>query len=145
MAAALRISQQVADNQLRYAQAMRERLPKVGEVFAAGDIDYRMFQTIVYRTDLITDPDVLTAVDGQLAANVARWPSMTQVRLAAQIDKIVTNADADAVRRRNKRRAGREVWFVDDDAGISEMQRAPAQPRRPRPGQAVDGAGGHGV
>ncbi len=121
MAAALRISQQVADNQLRYAQAMRERLPKVGEVFAAGDIDYRMFQTIVYRTDLITDPDVLTAVDGQLAANVARWPSMTQVRLAAQIDKIVTNADADAVRRRNKRRAGREVWFVDDDAGISEM------------------------
>ena len=28
-------------------------------VFAAGDIDYRAFQTVVYRTDLITDPDTL--------------------------------------------------------------------------------------
>ena len=28
---------------------------KVGEVFAAGEIDYRTFATIVYRTDLITD------------------------------------------------------------------------------------------
>jgi Domain of unknown function (DUF222) len=121
VAAALRISQRLADSQLRYARAMRERLPKVGEVFAAGDIDYRTFQTIVYRTDLITDPGVLGSVDAQLAANVTRWPSMTQVRLAAQIDKIVTNADADAVRRRKERQAGREVWFVDDDGGISEI------------------------
>lgn len=30
---------------------MRERLPKVGQVFAAGEIDYHMFQTLVYRTD----------------------------------------------------------------------------------------------
>lgn len=42
---------------------MRERLPKVGQVFAAGEIDYHMFQTLVYRTDLITDPQVLARVD----------------------------------------------------------------------------------
>ncbi|EUA53132.1 HNH endonuclease domain protein [Mycobacterium intracellulare 1956] len=28
-------------------------------MFGAGDIDYRMFQTIVFRTDLIVDPEVL--------------------------------------------------------------------------------------
>ena len=78
---------------------MRERLPQVGEVFAAGDIDFRMFATIVYRTDLITDPDVLARVDAQLAVKVARWPSMTRARLAGQVDKIVAKADADAVRR----------------------------------------------
>jgi hypothetical protein len=121
VAAALRITQGLAASQLRYARAMGERLPKVGAVFAAGDIDYRMFQTMVYRTDLITDPDVLGVVDAQLAANVARWPSMTQGRLAAQIDKIVHRADADAVRRRHQRRPDREVWFVDDDGGLSQI------------------------
>jgi hypothetical protein len=42
---------------------MRERLPKVADIFHAGDIDYRTFQTVASRTDLITDPDVLAAVD----------------------------------------------------------------------------------
>src|SRR5208283_4870628 len=40
--AALRISQGLAGSRLRYARAMRERLPKVAEVFKAGYIDYRM-------------------------------------------------------------------------------------------------------
>ena len=68
VAAALRMSQGLAASQLRYARAMRERLPKAGEVFQAGDIDQRTFATIVYRTDLITDRDVLATVDGQLAS-----------------------------------------------------------------------------
>lgn len=103
VAAELRIGQGLAGSRVRYARAMRERLPKVGAVFAAGDIDYRMFQTIVFRTDLITDPDVLSAVDTKLAANVTRWPSLSQGRLAAQVDKVVARADADAVRRRKER------------------------------------------
>ena len=41
VAAALRMSHAAAGSRLRYARAMRERLPQVGEVFAAGDIDYR--------------------------------------------------------------------------------------------------------
>ena len=105
VAAALRMSQGLAASQLRYARAMRERLPKVAEVFQAGDIDQRTFATIVYRTDLITDREVLATVDGQLAATVVRWPSMTRGRLAGHIDKIVAKADADAVRRRTERRS----------------------------------------
>src|ERR1700684_1324272 len=34
---------------------------------------------------------------------MTRWPSMTQRRLAGQIDKIVATADADAVRRGKER------------------------------------------
>ena len=67
VAAALRISQALAGSRLRYARAMRERLPRVAEVFKAGDIDPRTFQTVVYRSDLITDRDVLAAVDAELA------------------------------------------------------------------------------
>jgi Domain of unknown function (DUF222) len=122
LAAALRISQALAGSRLRYARAMREQLPEVGEVFKAGDIDFRLFTTIVYRTELITDRDVLAAVDHQLAANVGRWPSMTRARLAAQVDKIVAKADADAVRRRRQHQADRAVWFGDlVEGGISEI------------------------
>ena len=139
VAAALRISQGLAASRLRYARAMRERLPKVGEVFAAGDVDYRMFQTIVYRSDLITDPDVLALVDGQLAANVARWPSMTKGRVAAQVDKIVAKADADAVRRRNQCHGDREVWIGEGTEGISEIHGSLLTPEARALDQRLDG------
>ena len=121
VAAALRISQGLAGSRLRYARAMRERLPQVGEVFQAGDIDYRMFATIVYRTDLIEDPAVLARVDAQLAANVVRWPSMTQGRLSGKVDTIVVAADADALRRRTQRRVDREVYIGLPQDGLCEL------------------------
>jgi hypothetical protein len=121
VAAALRMSQGLAASQLRYARAMRERLPMLADVFRAGDIDQRTFATIVYRTDLIVDSEVLATVDGQLAVAALRWPSMTRSRVAGYIDKIVTKADADAVRRRTDRRAEREVWFGDLGDGLSEI------------------------
>src|SRR5271157_4961107 len=121
VAAGLRISQGLAASRVRYARALRERLPGVGEVFKAGDIDYRMFQTLVFRTDLIVDPEVLAAVDAQLAATVARWPSMTQGRLAGQVDKIVARADVDAVRRRRQRQADRAVWIGEVHDGLAEL------------------------
>ncbi len=119
--AALRISRGLAASRLRYARAMRERLPTVAQVFLAGDIDYRMFQTIVYRTDLIADAEVLAVVDGQLAVAVPRWPSMSRGRLAGQVDKIVGKADADAVRRRAQRHVDRDVWIADAEDGLSEI------------------------
>jgi Domain of unknown function (DUF222) len=122
VAAELRIGQGLASGRVRHARAMRERLPKVAEVFKAGDIDYRMFQTIVFRTDLIVDPEVLVTVDAELAAKVTRWPSMSQGRLAGQVDRIVSRADADAVRRRKERAAGREIWIGDGGEGLSRIE-----------------------
>jgi Domain of unknown function (DUF222) len=122
VAAQLRISQGLAASRVRYARAMRERLPQVGELFKAGDIDYRMFQTIVFRTDLITDREVLAAVDELLAVNVGRWPSLSQGRLAAQVDKVVARADVDAVRRRSERVADREFWISDTVDGMSHVE-----------------------
>ncbi|WP_156767968.1 DUF222 domain-containing protein, partial [Mycobacterium sp. E1386] len=122
VAAELRIGQGLAASRVRYARALRERLPRVAAVFAAGAIDFRMVQTLVFRTDLITDRDVLAAVDGQLAAQVARWPSLTPARLAARVDQVVAAADADAVRRRRDRAAGREVWIGDMGDGLARIE-----------------------
>ena len=121
VAAALGVTQALAASYLYYSRAMRLRLPRVGALLRAGDIDYRMFQTIVYRTDLITEPGVMAAVDAQLAAKAARWPGMTQGRLAAQVDRIVARADGDALRRRRERQAGREVSIWDSGEGLTEI------------------------
>ncbi|OBG82686.1 HNH endonuclease signature motif containing protein [Mycobacterium sp. E3305] len=121
VAAAFRVSLAMAGSFMRYALAMRERLPQVAEVFRAGDISYRLFQTIVYRTDLITDAAVLAAVDAELAMRAARWPSMTRGRLGGQVDKIVAKADVDAVRRRDQSQAERWVGVEDLEGGMSEI------------------------
>jgi hypothetical protein len=126
--AALRISQGLAASRLRYARAMRERLPEVGEVFQAGDIDFRLFQTIVFRTDLIEDPALMATVDAQLAANVTRWPSMSRGRLSGAIDKIVVKADRDALRNRTKYQADRQVSIGVRTDGLCELSGTVLQP-----------------
>src|SRR5690349_11034297 len=65
LAAALRISRALASRYMSDAEVLRERLPKVGECLAAGDIDYAMFSVIATRTALITDENALAAVDEQ--------------------------------------------------------------------------------
>ncbi|WP_156688853.1 HNH endonuclease signature motif containing protein [Mycobacterium sp. Marseille-P9652] len=117
--AALRVSPALALSRLHHARAFRERLPLVSQVFAAGDIDFRFFATIVHRTDLIDDADVLAQVDAQLAAGVARWPSMTRSRLAGQVDRIVARLDADAVRRRREARTDRRIEIDDTEGGMA--------------------------
>jgi|SRR5271166_1014011 len=121
VAAAFRTSLGMAGSFMRYALAMRERLPQVAAVFRAGDIDYRSFQTMVFRTDLITDPAVLATVDAELAVRASRWPSMTQGRQATEIDRVVAHRDPDAVRRARERAQGREVAIWEVGSGISEV------------------------
>ncbi len=121
VAAALRISPALASSYVGYARSMRNELPRVGALLVAGDISYGTFQTIVYRTDLITDPDVMAAVDAELAAKVRRWPSLTRSRLAALVDKVVARADRDAVRRRREQQADREFSIWDSGNGLTEV------------------------
>ena len=121
VAAGLRISQGLATDRVHDARAMRERLPQTAEVFLAGDLDYRAFATIVSRTELIVEPEALARVDQLVAANVARWPSLTRGRLAAKVDAIVAGVDADGVRRRKERQLEREIWIGADADGISQI------------------------
>lgn len=119
VAAALQCSVAMGDSYLRYAIAMRDRLPEVGKLFLAGDIDYRAFQTIVFRTDLITDTGVLATVDAALAALVSRRPSLTRGGLSAAVDQVVAKADRDAVRRAAKAAQDRFVDVLSDASGMA--------------------------
>ena len=122
IAAALRTSLSMAGSHMYYALAMRDSLPKVAEVFVAGDIDFRTFQTIVYRTGLIEDEHKVAVADRRLAARAPRWGLMSQSRLNAAIDRVVRSVDVDAVRRKRERVQDREltVWANDDGmAGVA--------------------------
>lgn len=128
VAAGLKVSQARALNKVRYARAMRERLPQTAQVLCAGDIDVAAFAVIVFGTDAIVDAEVLARVDALIAANVTRWPSLTRNRLAAQVDKIVFQADADAVRRREQRQHSREIWIGPDLEGVAQIEGTLASP-----------------
>lgn len=119
IAATLRTSVAMGHSNLRYARAMHERLPKVGAVFQAGDIDFRLFRTIVFRTELITDADALAAVDAQLALKAPRWPSMSSWKLATEVDRVVAKIDRDAVRRSREDAADRYLDVSPMDAGMA--------------------------
>ena len=121
VAARLRITTGMGASHLRYARAQRERLPKVGKVFEAGDIDYRLFRTVVFRTSLIDDPEILAKIDAQLAARLPRWPSMTQRKLIARIDSLIVKVDPDAVRRATELCEDRHVTVYDAEMGMADV------------------------
>jgi uncharacterized protein DUF222 len=122
VAAALRISQGLAASRLGDAIAMHRRLPQVGKVFVAGDIDYLMLAMVLSRTELITDADRLAAVDAELSRVLARWPSLDRSALIARVDRIVVRHDRDAKRRRTKKRDDRWVAIWDSGDGVSEIR-----------------------
>ena len=121
VAATLHTSVAMGHSNLRYAKAMRERLPKVADAFRAGDIDFRLFRVIVYRTDLVTDEDALAAVDAQLAVKSRRWAGMTSHRLAAAVDRVVAKVDRDALRRSREDVADRQINITSTDTGFSYL------------------------
>jgi uncharacterized protein DUF222 len=67
LSAALNISRGRAAAQLRYAIDLRERLPQMAEVFAAGAIDFRMMAAVVGRSENVTDPETLAQLDAAFA------------------------------------------------------------------------------
>ena len=121
IAAALKISHQLAGSHLHYARALRELVPLVGRAFIAGDIDEATFKAVVFRTGLITDPEVLAEVDRTLSVSLPRWGSSNRAQLNHRIDGVVATADLDAVRRRADRVAERGVVIGEVDNGLTEI------------------------
>jgi hypothetical protein len=115
--AAQNVSLGVASHQLMIAKALRERLPRVAEVFAAGQISYRLVNAIVYRTALIGDPEARANVDTELAAAARAWGSLSIAKVEAAIDYWVDRYDPDAVRRVELSARGRHVDIVDEKNG----------------------------
>ena len=85
VAAAHNVSLGVASHQLMLAKALRERLPRVAQVFAAGLISYRLVNAIVYRTALVRDPEARARIDSELAAAAVEWGSMSAAKVETAV------------------------------------------------------------
>jgi hypothetical protein len=86
VAAAQNVSQGVASHQLMVAMALRQRLPRVAEVFSTGVISYRLVCAIVARTRLVRDPQARAQVDAAIAAEVAGWGGFSVAKAEMAID-----------------------------------------------------------
>ena len=115
--AAHRISHPTASQQMYLALALRTRLHNVSALLAGGTISARLARTIVWHTDLITDPTTLNLVDGALAADAARFGPLSVPKTAQAIDAIVARHDPAAVRRTRDEARDRHVTITNDDRG----------------------------
>jgi Domain of unknown function (DUF222) len=122
--AAQNVSAGVASHELLVAQALRQRLPRVAEVFATGAITYRMVCAMVARTALIQDPGALTKVDAELAAHVRGWGSLSVDKTKTAIDYWVDRFDPGAVRRNASKSRDRHVDVVapGDGSGLANIE-----------------------
>jgi hypothetical protein len=81
VAAALGVSRGRARARLRYAIALRERLPRVAEVFMRGLIDFRLMAAVVSRTDLVEDPALIAKLDAVVARHAPNWMRLSEPKL----------------------------------------------------------------
>ena len=117
VAAAHNVSLGVASHQLVVACALRGRLPRVADVFAAGHISYRVVNTIVGRTRLIKDPAAMGKVDAEVAGEVIGWGALSVAKTEAAIDYWVDRYDPHALVRTELSARGRHVDVVPTDGG----------------------------
>ncbi|MBV5245327.1 HNH endonuclease [Mycolicibacterium sp. PAM1] len=109
IAAAVTITQGLATHQTYRAVVLRDRLPKVGALFLQGLLSELLVRAIITRTDLITDPELIAAVDADLAADILRWGPQSAKKTEAAIDHIVERHDPDAVRQTRQHDVGRTI------------------------------------
>ncbi len=122
VSAALGITCGRASGEMLMAMSLRDRLPRVAELFLAGTLTYRVCEAITERTDLIQDPATLRLVDTAIAHDALTWGPLSALKLQRAIDCWVDRYDPGAVRRAQSRARTRDVVItVDAAAGTAEI------------------------
>ncbi|CAN5248723.1 hypothetical protein BH09ACT8_BH09ACT8_23450 [soil metagenome] len=113
----------VSSGQMQIALALRERLPRVGALLAAGTISYWLVRTVVARTKNIKDPDALALVDHALAADITTWGPLSLRKTEEAIDFWIDRHDPAAIRRTRAAARGRDIVIgtPDDVAGTTSI------------------------
>jgi hypothetical protein len=119
VAAALSISRGRARGRLRYAIALRERLPRVAEIFARGLIDFRLMAAVVSRTELVEDPVLVAKLDAAIARHASKWMRLSEPKLFERIDMWVMRFDPAGKRVPGEHTENRYVEVAPTDAGLA--------------------------
>ncbi|MEB3020271.1 HNH endonuclease signature motif containing protein [[Mycobacterium] crassicus] len=109
VSAACDISHGKASGQMYLASALRERLPKVAALFAAGQLNAALVSTISWHTTLIQDRRALAAVDTALAADALHYGPLSAFKTAQAIDAVIEAHDPEALRRSRETARSRDL------------------------------------
>jgi hypothetical protein len=133
VAAALGVSRGRAAGRLRYAIALRERLPRVAEVFARGAIDFRLMAVVVYRTELVEDPELIAKLDAAVARHAQSWMRLSALKAIERIDMWVARFDPAGLRVPSNRSEDRYVVSLCRQIpGSPDSMRSYTPPTGPR-------------
>jgi hypothetical protein len=119
LSAAQGIGRSRAHHQIRVGVALRRDLPQVAAVFATGTIDFRMVATIVRRTELVDDAQILAKIDVVLARRTPRWMKLSGPKLADCIDSWVARFDPAGVHQQPEAEPTRYVEIAPTAAGMA--------------------------
>ena len=111
-------SREWASAQMNYGLELVDRLPRLAARFAAGEVDWQAVAAAVFRTGLVTDPQIMARIDEVLAARVLVFNTLSRPKLAAIIDRWVMDLDPAALRAPNSPTEGRYVEFGEARDGI---------------------------
>jgi len=109
---------------------LRDRLPAVAAVLAAGEIDMRLVNTIVERTVNVTD-ELIGRVDAALAGLAGGWGWFSKGKIIDFVDAVVAEIDPDGGTSRLRWRAGQTHSLGAPcriDGAIRRRGRAQARP-----------------
>ena len=119
--AELGISRGRASSQMRYGTTLLQRFPKLTEVFVAGRVAFWVIAAAIYRTDLITDSDVLATIDAKLALKAPAWNRLSRERVTELVDWMVIELDPEAVRIAKQRDMDRHIEVRPGQNGTAEI------------------------
>ena len=119
--AELGISRARASSQMNYGLELLERLPMLGKAFARGEVDFRVIAVAVFRTGLITDPEIVAAIDARLAAKAPQWNALSRGRVAEAVDWRVRELDPAAERVARSANDDRHIEIGPGRDGLAEF------------------------
>jgi hypothetical protein len=121
VAAELGIGRGRASSRMHYGQTLLERLPRLADVFAAGQVDFRVIAVIIYRTDLVTDAAAIARIDEMVARRAPNWNKLSYPKVTQLVDWLVLEVDPDALRVARQRDEDRHIEVGPAQYGMAEI------------------------
>lgn len=100
--AVLNMSSAKARVLVRQADALHTRLPAVGALLAAGEVDWATTELVLSRTDVVEE-EWMAQLDATLAEQIRGWACWSRKNVVNAIDTEVNALDPDAVKKRRVR------------------------------------------
>jgi hypothetical protein len=113
--AALGVRHNKPSGQMQLSLTLRDRLPKVADLYLEGKVSYRVISAIAWQTELVGDGEPVTLVDEALAKQAAKWGRLSDYKLAQAIDFWIDLHDPGALRRTRSRAQSRRLEVGDKD------------------------------